>query len=363
MPIAGECAAVSLGDTRPRGAIERCAVEDVEVRRREAESAHCDLCGAEDFETIGTRDRLGQALATVVCRRCGLVRHAALPSAAELSAFYGKEYRRRYHGEWTPSARRVMRAWRNAERIYRQLEPFLSSYAGASRSMLDVGTGIGCLPKLFELNGWEACGLEPNEGFQTYGATRLRAPVVRAELDALEQWRRWDLITLVHVIEHLRTPLAALAQIRRRLNPGGLLYIECPNLAAPHAVRSRLFHYAHIYNFTPITLTWAARRVGFAPIARFGRPDDANLQMLFVMAEPQEVTIDDRGYCTTRDALRRAEALRYYARPFYWHCRIRKLAGYFWEHFAAPSFVRRLEARLGHGGGCGDVSRSDVRAA
>ncbi|RMG33990.1 MAG: class I SAM-dependent methyltransferase [Planctomycetota bacterium] len=323
----------------------------------------CDLCGRTSFEVIATRDRHGRPLQTALCRCCGLVRHAELPSEQELAAFYAKEYRLRYHDEWTPSARRVMRAWKNAARIHRQLQPFLPATDRQRRSLLDVGSGIGCLPKLFEQTGWDAHGIEPNEGFQAYGKTRLRAPVERADLQSMPTELRWDVVTLVHVIEHLRSPRAALADIHRRLQSDGLLYVECPNLAAPHAVRSRLFHYAHIFNFTPVTLTWLARSVGFEPVMRFGHPDDANLQMLFKRSEPQRVGFDDRGYRTTIDALLRAQPRHYYARPFYWYSRCRKLLAYAWEHLTANTFVQRLERRLADPPEPGSLGPSAARAA
>ena len=53
----------------------------------------CDLCNGTEFQQIGDRDRDGNPLTTVMCSRCGLVRHAVVPSQQELLEFYSGGYR------------------------------------------------------------------------------------------------------------------------------------------------------------------------------------------------------------------------------------------------------------------------------
>ncbi len=96
-----------------------------EPAKIKAESKRCDLCDGTEFELIARHDRRGKELLTGVCKQCGLVSHWNIPSEVNLQDFYATRYRREYHGELTPSARRVMRAWRNAKRIQSQLEPSL----------------------------------------------------------------------------------------------------------------------------------------------------------------------------------------------------------------------------------------------
>ena len=47
----------------------------------------CDLCGGQTFELIAERDRRGNALQTVICRVCGLLSHAQLPTEEELADY------------------------------------------------------------------------------------------------------------------------------------------------------------------------------------------------------------------------------------------------------------------------------------
>ena len=142
----------------------------------------CELCGDCRCRTVGDVDRHGQPLHTVICMGCGLVSHLHIPSDAELEEYYTSKYRPQYHGEASPSPRRVMRAWKNGQRILRQLRPFLQS----SRSVLEVGAGIGCTVKAFELDGHKASGIDLGAQFLRYGRETLHANVIAKRTIAVD---------------------------------------------------------------------------------------------------------------------------------------------------------------------------------
>jgi SAM-dependent methyltransferase len=316
------------------------------ARSAAASPKRCDLCEGTRFDLIGERDRRGEVLHTAICLQCGLVCHMAIPSEEKLAEFYARDYRREYHGEATPSPRRVMRAWKNAQRIYRQLVPHLRQ----SDCIFEVGAGIGCNVKLFEVHGHDASGIEPNVGFQRFSAEELRAQVHNADLFTLADGRRYDLVLLVHVIEHFRSPRAALERIHGLLRPGGRLYVECPNLAAPFARPGRLFHFAHVHNFTPATLRMLARRCGYEIEQAFSDDGDPNLQMLLrrsegVESSPWNVEYGSEYARRTLAALHKHNAVTYHLRGRYLRDRAAKLVGYLKERLFAGPFVSRLIAQ------------------
>lgn len=300
----------------------------------------CDLCGGREFIEIAAQDRHGEPLATDLCQSCGLVMHHSIPTASELARFYGTEYRAAYHGELTPSPRRVMRAWKNGQRIFRLLRPFLAPGA----AVLEIGAGIGCTVAVFSEQGYRAEGIEPNDGFQKFSQEELRATVRHAQLQDLPANGAHDLVLLVHVIEHLRSPRSSLEQIRELLQPGGRLYVECPNLGAPFATRGRLFHYAHIFNFTRSTLAQLAVRCGYEVEAWLTPEHDPNLAVVLRRVEVPGVLPLPPGSAATRAALERYNAWSYHARPGYLWSRCCKLASYGWEYLTAGPFVRKLLA-------------------
>lgn len=298
----------------------------------------CELCGGERFEPIGRLDRRGRPLETGICLGCGLVAHMTIPTDAELDEYYAKQYRRDYHGEAVPSAKRVMRAWKNGQRIYRQLAPFLAG----NEKVFEVGAGIGCTVKVFQRHGYDASGIEPGQSFQGFGRERLRANVASGSLFELDNVPRHDLILLVHVIEHFNSPARALEAIHALLQPQGRLYLECPNLAAPFAVRRRLFHFAHVYNFTPWTLLAVAEKCGFQLETWLSDQYDPNLQVLLRRVEQGRLNVDPQGYQRTIERIARYNVLSYHLRLSYLSARLNKVASYLREKLVARRFVRRL---------------------
>ncbi|MBM3608771.1 MAG: class I SAM-dependent methyltransferase, partial [Alphaproteobacteria bacterium] len=83
----------------------------------------------------------------------------------------------------------------------------------------------------------------------------------------------FDFIRLNHVLEHLNDPVKYLAMIARWLKPGGVFYVEVPDIEAYCRSKSKggMFHYGHIYNFSPWTLraaAWLAGLQEYAPTAQ-----------------------------------------------------------------------------------------------
>lgn len=303
----------------------------------------CDLCGGVRFDAISQLDRLGQPLETVICQRCALVSHRPIPSEKEIARYYTERYRQEYHGEQDPSARRVMRAWKNAERIFNQLEPNLRP----GMDVFEVGAGIGCTVRLFELNGFDASGIEPGQSFNHFSREKIRAKVKNMNLFDLEPEAGHDIVLLIHVIEHFTSPSNALAHVHALLKPEGRLYIECPNLAAPFSTFPRMFHFAHIYNFTPQSLIAMAEKCGFGVEKVFSDENDPNIQILFASQKPGKPSIEQGVADKTRVAMQRYNILSYHLRWNYLQARFCKLYSYFSEAIFSQSYMKRLLQRCG----------------
>lgn len=302
----------------------------------------CDLCGGSRFSIISELDRHGKPLTTGLCEGCGLVCHLPVPSEEEVAAYYANDYRRDYHGESKPSPRRIMRAWNNGQRICNQIRTHLK--AGAS--VFEVGAGIGCTVKSFETEGFAASGIEPNRDFNRYTREVLHANVANTNLYDLEAKAEKDAILLIHVIEHFSSPTRALTHIRSLLKEDGLFYVECPNIGAPFATFDRLFHFAHIYNFTPATLIALARKCGFEVVEQFTNEANPDIQILFRKAEPVAEQSFEGEAARTDAAIHRYNRLTYNLRPAYLGRRLCKISSYLNEYLKAGSFVNALEARF-----------------
>lgn len=223
----------------------------------------CLVCGDDRREIVATMGRGYAPLTTGICLGCGLVSHTPLPNAAEVHAFYAQKYRIDYKGGYEPKRKHSLRAVRGAVSRAKRL----AAYLPPNGRVLDIGASSGEFVYAMTRTGFEAIGVEPNEGYAAFARRTYSVDIVNAPLEeAGFADGAFDLITLNHVFEHLVDPLAALALIRRWLKPSGALFIEVPNLEGVRKQVSNTFHYAHIWNFTPATLVALLKRAGFEPL-------------------------------------------------------------------------------------------------
>lgn len=102
--------------------------------------------------------------------------------------------------------------------------------AGRPLRMLEAGCGTGRLAALLrEFGDIEACDLHPRA--IEAAVRRGFGPVRRCDLSADDLGTdRYDLVTCIDVLYHraVRDEVAALANLRRALRPGGLLLLQLP---------------------------------------------------------------------------------------------------------------------------------------
>ena len=222
----------------------------------------CLLCNSKGTETVSTTDRKGKPLTTCVCTGCGQVYNSPIPSDFELAKFYSEDYRKEYKGSFRPRGRQIIRN-------FRRVRDHVSRYADVFSpvdTVLDVGAGSGEFVFAMQYLGKAAQGIEPNKEYAAYCRSDLGIDVATLGiLDAKFDQGRFDLINLSHVMEHLNDPVRYLSLLLSWLKDDGVLYVEVPNMFSYTKLKSKgnMFHYGHIFNFSPWTLRAAAGLAGF----------------------------------------------------------------------------------------------------
>jgi len=173
-------------------------------------------CGAPDpldlFSTIDFECRPSAIGVIAQCANCGSIFPRRFPTRATI----GQAYQRYY----TTATRR--RGWRSVERLI--IDLFRQDYQRralprAARDVLDYGCGSGAY--LASVTSASRFGTD---------VRRVIGPFQWIDLDAFPtDARRFDWITLGHVIEHLADPSGALKSIVAHLRPGGGIWIATPN--------------------------------------------------------------------------------------------------------------------------------------
>ena len=212
---------------------------------------------AEDHPTVRRKGRIRSLLHDLVNgyqnHRYGLQRSPALPI-----------------GRWLLPLLPSLCTAADAECRHLPLLP-----AGGGR-LLDVGCGNGGFLMLARQAGWQVEGLDFDAG--AVQAARSRGlEVHHGGIEALSARSAcYDVITLCHVIEHVHDPITTLRRLHALLKPGGMLWLDTPNLASLGAARfgqhwRDLDPPRHLVLFTPESLRGALAKAGFRNVEQHWR--------------------------------------------------------------------------------------------
>jgi len=208
--------------------------------------------------------RYGLTLELRRCAACGFL-YARGEDVAELTSLYRAMDDDGYVDSEGP--RRVQMRWL-VDRA-RHLHP-------AARSLLDVGAGSGLLVAAATDVGMQAVGVEPSRSLarraRTLGVGVHEGVLPHAALDG----HRFDIVTLIDVIEHVADPIGLLRGCAARLRPDGRLIVVTPDVSslAARLLGARWWHarLAHVSFFEPRTLTSAAAGAGLEPVSSLRPP-------------------------------------------------------------------------------------------
>ncbi len=245
----------------------------------------CCVCGtrAAKFWRRAGDHLLGgpRCFQAVRCLRCGTVRLDPRPSPEEMSAHYAPTTYARAEEDGTGIGERL-------DETNRRSAMRFSEWVGqtAERRLLDIGCGDGrFLRQMVEL-GWTGEGLEVDPvaaelarrrtGLQIHGETLEESVLTPGS---------FDLVTMVHVLEHVPDPRATLAAVRNLLADGGWVGIAIPNIGSFEAGLFRSCWYPldlprHFWGFTPHSLARLAEECGFDVVHRAYFPFVNSIQSL-----------------------------------------------------------------------------------
>ncbi|BCA80096.1 class I SAM-dependent methyltransferase [Desulfuromonas sp. AOP6] len=98
------------------------------------------------------------------------------------------------------------------------------------QTLLDVGCGNGDFLSLVAEVGWNVKGVDPDPKALTV-ARENGLDVLEGGVEQFSDMKEvFDAITINHVIEHVHDPAELVSTAYRLLKPGGILYIDTPNI-------------------------------------------------------------------------------------------------------------------------------------
>lgn len=197
-----------------------------------------------------------------VCQRCGMVQKIADPEwireAGEIYRNYDMYHQSAANDQpvfdpvsGQPSGRCEVLARRLLE----------SGSLPESGALLDVGAGSGAMLAAFSAatHGWKLFGLDLDErkepALRTIPRFERLFTVPPAQLA-----RQFDLVTLIHSLEHFPDPLTMLRALREKTASGGRLFVQVNNA---ERTPFDLVVADHLCHFTPRSLAQMVTRAGF----------------------------------------------------------------------------------------------------
>jgi SAM-dependent methyltransferase len=178
----------------------------------------CPLCGGEGRPFVPSEnvlalegfDKFFEVYSADVCQTCGTIYQNPCMSANALIEYYSTGA---YRIDHPPNL--VVEEGR-AERLALLVERFKIN----PKSILDVGCGRGTLLKYLEINHFaRVLGLD-----YSYEPPEIDN-IVHSKDDVDD---KFDLITCIHVMEHMLNPVKELEWMLSKLNPGGTILLEIP---------------------------------------------------------------------------------------------------------------------------------------
>jgi SAM-dependent methyltransferase len=268
------------------------------------ENVPCDFCGGDSFRELSLGSRHGVALRTVVCA-CGLCQTMPRMNAESSAKFY-REFYHLFHGRSGVDAAYLAKSRAQAERRVAAL----SAHVPERAAVLEIGSGAGqFLAVASERTQWQARGIEPGRE-SAEACARQRLNVVEATVDTAEfATASFDAVVSFHVLEHLPSPARLFERAAQWLKPGGLLWLEVPNLSRPGCGLEEFFQLPHLYSFTPLTLRNYFRKFGFETRYLSDRPGAFTLAGVAAGRTEQVDTIDVEAELAHYRNVNRVQAL------------------------------------------------------
>lgn len=163
------------------------------------------------------------------CEVCGFKHAIPLPTFEELKTVYAHEY---YSSEKPFYIERYIEDKDWWDLVYEQRFSIIEEHSVTEgKSLLDIGSGPGLfLAKGREL-GWEVKGIEPSTDAAKFSREKLDLDIEENffEMDLAKELKKFDVINLGEVIEHLSDPAEMFNTIHFSLNDNGLVMVIVPN--------------------------------------------------------------------------------------------------------------------------------------
>lgn len=230
----------------------------------------CPACHSEKIAPIlDIKDHSvsGEVFSVWACGNCTFRFTQDIPDQQSIGPYYQSDA---YVSHTDTKAGLVNKLYHQIRKItIGQKRKMVIAQSGKSKGkILDIGCGTGAFLHAMQEIGWDVVGLEPDETAASIAKSKHGLSPLNPQALFAQQTSTFDSITMWHVLEHVHTLDAYVAQLRTIMKADGVLFVAVPNYTSNDAV-----HYGtawaaydvprHLYHFSPESMKSLMERHGF----------------------------------------------------------------------------------------------------
>lgn len=220
----------------------------------------CPACGNTSFEqhlTCTDYTSSKEDFQVQKCNGCGLLITNPRPAAKDIGSYYQSDEYISHTGKATNLFQWLYLRVRNYTLTWKHQ---LIKNKKAGGLLLDYGCGTGEFIDKMNQKGWRSYGVEPAEiaRQQAHQLNKSGTGEIVERLNQLDG-KKFDVITLWHVLEHVHEPNELLTQLKASLQSDGLIIVAVPNYESFDAQHYRQ-HWAaydvprHLWHFSKTSM-------------------------------------------------------------------------------------------------------------
>ncbi len=216
----------------------------------------CPVCtgsASEKFLTLKDHSISGETFNISRCKTCGFKYTNPIPSEDTIGKYYQSK---NYISHSDTNKGLINKLYHLVRKQSLKSKLKLVNQSGAEKgTILDIGCGTGYFLQACKETGWKTEGMEPDPSARTL-AEKNTSQSIYSDLFSIKEEKKYDVITLWHVLEHVHKLNESIQHIHKLLKDNGRLIVAVPNCNSYDSITYNEFWAAydvprHLYHFTP----------------------------------------------------------------------------------------------------------------
>jgi 2-polyprenyl-3-methyl-5-hydroxy-6-metoxy-1,4-benzoquinol methylase len=199
----------------------------------------CEVCGSNQKEfiyqqkfLIPSKNKFHTGYDVVVCEKCGFAFADNTPNLKQIKEYYREMSKKKFYLTQNINSKKEKNSFYKKEMSQRFKQSFknIKLFTGKKSKILDVGCYTGELMLLLRKAGYKnIVGADPSPAAIKIAKERDNLDIIESNMYDGKVSGRYDVVLLTHVLEHIPDLRMFIEAVDKKMNSGGLIYIESPD--------------------------------------------------------------------------------------------------------------------------------------